>query len=303
MTNFLISVRNDSDGNGKPGTKLSHVATYIQMLDDATDYDLRTTMLPADWMKAIYGTTPANKTVLVFVHGFGDNSQKVIQRHKSIKANLPPGVSLVSFDWPAGNIIEPYKTDRENALASAPRLLWDCLSTLLNGGFASNNVHLLAHSMGAYVTENAFQLPSDNIKVNHVVMAAADVDQANYAATSPILQNILSHCTDLTAYWSTADAALLESQKINSYFPLGLRGYPDADTAGPRYGLQCTDYYNIYVRPDNQSAEFSHIWYLLFQPTKPPPLANDFYTDMNETLQGSPTLPTRVLHFMLKSKA
>ena len=33
--------------------------------------------------------------------------------------------------------------------------------------------------MGAYVTEKAFQVPKAT-KVNHVVMAAADVDQLNY---------------------------------------------------------------------------------------------------------------------------
>jgi pimeloyl-ACP methyl ester carboxylesterase len=305
MTNFLISCRNDSTPEGKPptgkpGTKLSNVTTYIQIADGEADYDLRTTMLPADWMKAIYGTTPKDKTVLVFVHGFGDKSWKVVERHTSIKANLPSNVTLISFDWPAGNEIEPYKKDKENALASAPRLLFDCLSTLFNGGFAASNTHLLAHSMGAYVTENAFQLASD-IKINHLVMAAADVDQANYAATSPVLKNVLTHCNDLMAYWSTADAALVESQRINPYIPLGLRGFPDAsDPPAPRQSLQCTDYYDIYAKPTDTSDEFSHVWYLLYNPPKPQ--LNDFYTDMMEVLQGAPTTPTRVLKNTLRAK-
>lgn len=297
MTNFFISCRNDMDGFGLPGFKLGAVTTYLQFADNAENYDLRKTMLPADWMKAVYGPSPATKTALVFVHGFGDDSKKAIQRHNSIKANLPTDVALISFDWPAGN---PYKTDRDHALASAPRLLFDCLSTLLNGGGASGKTHLLAHSMGAYVTENAFQLPSD-IKINHVLMAAADVDQANYAASSSTLQNFLTHCTDLTTYWSTADAALVESQHINTYFRLGLRGYPDENAPALRQGLQCTDYYNIYAKPVDKSDEFSHVWYLLFQPT--PPAANDFYTDLKEVLQGASTAPTRVSRATLKAKA
>jgi hypothetical protein len=299
MSNFLISCRNDADGKGSPGNDLSKVTTYIQLPDWAPDYNLHSTMLPHDWMTAIFGASRANKTVLVFVHGYHDPSYKVVERHKSIKANLPSDVSLISFDWPAGN---PYDKDKVNALESAPRLLFDCLSTLLNGGVTASKTHLLAHSMGAFVTENAFQLPSD-IKINHVLMAAADVNQAHYAANSPILTNFLTHCADLTAYWSTADEALQESQKINPYIPLGLRGYPDADAPGRRQGLQCTDYYETYVKPDNRGVELSHVWYLLFQPQKPPPLANDFYNDLNEILQGSPTAPTRALHYMLKPKA
>src|SRR5215510_584653 len=100
MSNFLISCRNDSDGKGTPGLELSKVSTYIQLPDWAPDYNLRQTMLPADWMKAIYGPSPVGKTVLVFVHGYHDPSSTVVDRHKSIKDNIPSDVSLVSFDWP-----------------------------------------------------------------------------------------------------------------------------------------------------------------------------------------------------------
>lgn len=298
MSNFLISCRNDSTPEGKPptgqpGTKLSNVTTYIQMADGDADYDLRTTMLPADWMKAIAGTTPQNKTVLVFVHGFADKSDAVVQRHNSIKKNLPPDVALISFDWPAGNDFEPYKTDKGNALASAPRLLFDCLITLINGGFSGGKIHLFAHSMGAYVTENAFQIERD-IKINHVLMAAADVDQSNYVKGSAFLANFLSKCQDLTAYWSTDDAALQYSEQhvpINDYTPLGLKGYPDPDAPDRCYGVQCTTYYNRYVKYQGQPDTYSHIWYIVYPPNPGP--VNDFYTDLNKVLPGpsSPVPP------------
>lgn len=303
MSNFFISCRNDMDGFGLPGFELSKVTTYLQVPDGAQNYDLRTTMLPADWMKAVYGPSPANKTALVFVHGFGDDSKKAIQRHNSIKANLPTDVALISFDWPAGNA---YETDRDHALASAPRLLFDCLSTLLNGGAAAGNTHLFAHSLGAYMTESAFQLPSD-IKINHVMMAAGDVNQANYAASSSTLQNILTHCTDLTAYWSTDDEALQYSAGLNTYTPLGLKGYPDPDTPPSCYGLQCTTYYNRYVVTDTPPVpkkEYSHVWYILYPPNPGP--TNDFYTDLKRVIQGPPSpaptppWPSRGTGFILR---
>lgn len=301
MTNFFISCRNDMDGFGLPGFKLGAVTTYLQFADNAENYDLRKTMLPADWMKAVYGPSPATKTALVFVHGFGDDSKKAIQRHNSIKANLPTDVALISFDWPAGN---PYETDRANALASASRLLFGVLSTLLNGGASAAKTHLFAHSLGAYVTQSAFQLPSD-VKINHVMMAAADVDQANYAAGSPALQNFLTHCADLTAYWSTDDAALQDSARINTYTPLGLKGYPDPDTPSSCYGLQCTTYYNKYVAYTGQPAPYSHIWYILYPPNPGP--INDFYVDLKRVIQGPPApvpppppWPTRGSGFILR---
>jgi hypothetical protein len=110
----------------------------------------------------------------------------------------------------------------------------------------------------------------------------------------------------LTAYWSTQDAALEQSAKINTYIPLGLRGYPDQDTDLPnKHSLQCTDYYNIYVKdvpvPPLEKLSWSHVWYLLFDPQKPPPLENDFYVDMGEVLDGPLTHPTRALRHTLRS--
>lgn len=294
-SDFLISLRNNVGGTGVPGTGIGPTAC-MDVPVTAQDYDLRKSIPPDQWRHRVRAVSDK---VLVFVHGFGDKAAKVLERHRAIKPYIPTDVVLVSFDWPAGNDIDPYKTDKANARAIAPRLLTDCLDLLLYG-FDAQNIHLLAHSMGAFVTEAAFRVQSDT-KINHVLMAAADVDQKNYAEKSPTLMNFLSKCTDLTAYWSTEDAALLDSVTINNYLPLGLRGYPDADVPTKRHGLQCTDYYNIYVKPTDKTPEFSHVWYLLFQPTAP--AANDFYGDLKEILQGVPTLPTRALHYILKSKA
>jgi hypothetical protein len=164
----------------------------------------------------------------------------------------------------------------------------DCLQNLL-GKFPSANIHLIAHSMGAYLTENAFQ-PSKAIKINHVMMAAADVDQLNYQAGSTPLTNFLGKCTDLTAYWSADDEALKESQKWQSYLPLGLGGYNDSAIPGSCWGVQCTSYYEKHVKPFHPLPEFSHVWYLLFEPLA---AANDFYTDTSEVMRGVSTAPTR----------
>ena len=295
MTNFLISLR-DKGTAGAPGTQPGNT-TYIAIPDRETNYNLLVpSVTPPEWLALL---ASSGTSVLVFVHGFGDGSEKVIERHKSIKAHLPPGMVLVSFDWPAGNL---YKMDKANAKTIAPRLMTACLGPLAPF-FGSANVHLFAHSMGAYVTETAFQGASD-VKINHVLMAAADVDQLNYVEGSIPLTNFLGKCADLTTYWSTDDAALQESENINKYAPLGLKGYPDPVVPNGCHGIECTTYYNRYVKipsPPGPPGEYSHVWYLLYQPM--PPAVNEFYTDMDETLQGMTTLPTRAPSAMLRRLA
>ena len=252
--NFLISLRNDSDGHGTLGTEPGPAA-YIEIPEKEKLYNLNLKINPTLWRDSL---RISGASVLVFVHGFADDATKVLERHKSIKLHLPSGVSLVSFDWPAGNPGSPkerYEKDKAYATQTAPNLMSDCLQHLLPVFKYGQNVHLFAHSMGAYVTEQAFQAPK-GIKINHVLMAAADVDQLNYRAGSTPLTNFLDKCIDLTAYWSTDDAALHDSEDLNKYTPLGLKGYPDPDTPGGCYGVQCTTYYNRYVKYSGQDATF-----------------------------------------------
>jgi pimeloyl-ACP methyl ester carboxylesterase len=290
--NFLISLRDDfPKGSGKPFTGIG-ATNYMDLAPDAPAYNLNDSIHPDQWLHRLRAT---NDNILVFVHGYGDGANKALERHKNVKANLmafSPEFTLVTLDWPAGNA---YKTDKDNATKIAPKLLSDCLQPLINE-FDAKNIHLLAHSMGAYVTETAFQLSSD-IKINHVLVAAADVDREHYMNGSDYLTKILGKCADLTAYWGMQDEALQESARINPYIPLGLRGYRDGDLAPQKQSLQCADYYNLYVKAQKPSdlleSIWSHVWYLVFLPATPPPSANDCFADMMEIIQGKPTAPTR----------
>jgi Alpha/beta hydrolase of unknown function (DUF900) len=300
MGNLVISLR-DLGIERKPGTKMGKTTTHFDIPDGQSFYFLREDVPQKVWLDRLH---LAGSRVLVFVHGFADDAEKVIQRHLAIKRQLLSGITLVSFDWPAGNIIDPYIADKANATLSAPKLMTDCLNVLVAGKlFDAGNIHLFAHSMGGYVTETAFQGQS-SIKINHVVMAAADVDQSNYGRNSTSLKNFLGKCTDLTAYWSTDDAALHDSERMNKYTPLGLKGYPDPDTPAGCSGVQCTTYYNKYVKYDGQEDTFSHIWYIRYEPTLP--AHNDFFDDMNSRLPApplptpAPPLPSRALGFVLR---
>ncbi|CAN5680442.1 alpha/beta hydrolase [soil metagenome] len=288
--NFFISLRNDA-GQGQPGIEVGPAA-YIQFGADDPSYNLNARIDPQKWLDAIPGTN-----ILVFVHGFGNLAGDVVSRHKSIKGNLPGGVTLVSFDWPSGDkTFMAYQHDKNNAKLTAANLMTDCLQLLLKK-FKPANIHLFAHSMGAYVTENAFQ-SSQPLKINHVLMAAADVDRKNYQAGSALLANFLGKCADLTAYVSADDQALQESEKLpinKGAVPLGLKGFPDATVPGACWGIECTKYYEAFPSQFDPKpvppGEFSHVWYILYKPVPPP--RNDFYVDMGTALQGLSKAPTR----------
>ncbi len=264
MTNFLISLRK-FDPQGNPGTDVGPAA-YIEIADDAQSYTTSSVIPDRNkWLNDIPGPN-----VLVFVHGFGNKADKAVARHNSIKRHLPSGFSLVSFDWASGNPGLPkvaYEKDKANAKLSAPNLMSDCLQVLLPKFKYGQNIHLFGHSMGAYVTELAFQ-PPKALSINRVLMAAADVDQSNYQAGSTPLANFLGKCASLTAYWSVDDQALQELQKMQGYVPLGLNGYPGSAIPGKCFGIECTPYFEQYVQrhpppppPVILPSEFSHVWY------------------------------------------
>jgi pimeloyl-ACP methyl ester carboxylesterase len=297
--NFLITLRNDT-GCGCPGIGFG-TPGCIEIPDTNTNYDVRAAMDPQQWLNHIPDTS-----VLVFVHGFGNDSCKIIERHNTIKPHVPPGVTLASFDWPSGNPgFSAYQNDKLNAASSAPYFIANCLKVLFRK-FPPGNVHLFGHSMGAYVIEQVFQTPQV-FTVGHVLLAAGDVDQLNYGAGTPLLANYLSHCNNLSVYWSQDDQALLDSQRINHYVPLGLQGFKGV-VPDRCYSIDSAGYFRNYAKndpppapppppppnlpiPPISAAEYSHVWYLLYAP-KPPPV-NDFYTDVGAVLQGYLTFPTR----------
>jgi pimeloyl-ACP methyl ester carboxylesterase len=304
--NFLISLRNDT-GGGVPGTSFGTETAYIEVPDGSTNYNLQARKDQGQWRDDI-----PDSSVLVFIHGFGNDSYNVMARHNTIKPHVPPGMTLVSFDWPSGNPgVSAYKYDRQYAASSAPYFIRDCLRVLL-GKFQPADINLFTHSMGAYVAEQAFLTPGEVFTVGHVLLAAADVDQSLYTRDTPTLGTYLTHCRDLSVYWSTDDQALIESARINPYVPLGLKGFDTRTKKVPDRcaNIDCGFYYRGWAKDDPPpplpplppsppnlpppamgEAEYSHVWYLLFAP-KPPPV-NDFYTDFGAVLRELLTKPTR----------
>ena len=106
------------------------------------------------------GSTPAGD-VLVFIHGYNNDQEIVMKRHRQLQADLwAEGFRglVVSFDWPSHDATLNYLEDRWDASETAIELVTGCalpLAARQQSG-CQTNVHLLAHSTGAYVVREAF---------------------------------------------------------------------------------------------------------------------------------------------------
>jgi len=185
---------------------------------------------------------------------------------------------------------------------------------LLDAGISASNIHILTHSMGGYVAQNAFA-EKISYRVGQVLMAEADVlvdafDLAVNVPPSSALGCFMPCVTHLTVYWSSADLALDKAINFGSFVPPCSPGGTSTKPKNPRrlgyYGLQTSTlssslgnqlsnvgyagYYYATYTPAAKDPPDSHVWPILGTQAKPE-LSGDphFMTDVWEVLTGSTT--------------
>jgi alpha-beta hydrolase superfamily lysophospholipase len=148
----------------KPGK-----TAFVAVPDGKDDFGTKQRMRPADWVRAVLKQIPAardatgmlRRDLLVFIHGYDNTPGIVLQRHRRLRADLRDASyvgGVVSFDWPSGDVALAYLDDREKAKQTAFALVRDCIELFARTQLSPDcdvNVHLLAHSTGAYVVREA----------------------------------------------------------------------------------------------------------------------------------------------------
>ena len=171
MPDFVISVRNVKKGKfgTEPGpTKFLKVPNGE--LPDPSHALTRNQWVKDVMQEAENGTDPITGNprgdILIFIHGYNNNADAVMWRHRRLKKDLGTeryGGTVVAFDWPSNDVGINYLEDRSDARKTSIRLVDDGirLFALTQQKGCDINVHLLAHSTGAYVIREAFDdLPS-----------------------------------------------------------------------------------------------------------------------------------------------
>jgi esterase/lipase superfamily enzyme len=161
----------------------------------------------------ISGRIGSNRDVLLYVHGFNTGLDAARFRLAQIVTDGRFGGIPVLFTWPASNNLFDYEAARESATASRDALanLLKDLSEVPDIG----RIHILAHSMGTWLTMEALReraiagSPTLNGKLGLVMLAAPDIDLSVFRSQLSELDH--SHFSVLV---SADDRALSLSQTL-----------------------------------------------------------------------------------------
>lgn len=190
------------------------------------------------------------RDTLTFIHGFNVSFNDAIEAGARLARNVrvvdaetreARPVNVVVFSWPSDGEAVPwmsYYSDREDARASGPALaraylkLLEFLSSLQSKDRCERSIHLLAHSMGAYVLRQGLQaiLAKDSKSLtrlfNQILLAAPDEDDDTFE-TEAKLKLLPRIGRQVTVYFNPSDRALVVSDKT--------KGNPDRlGSDGPR---------------------------------------------------------------------
>jgi len=225
--------------------------------------------------------------IVVFVHGYNTTPVESIERHRSFHSGLAKAGfngAFVSFDWPSDNRAINYLEDRSDAKITALTLVDDCISLFAATQYrdCKINLHVVAHSMGAYLVREAFDDADDrpaiaqsNWTVSQLCFVAADVSAGSMAASDSRSRSLYRHCVRMTNYQNPYDAALkLSNVKRAGVAPrAGRRGLPDGRPP-KAVNVNCADHYAATFGDTDNNG---HSWY--FEDAV-------FLRDLAETLAG-----------------
>lgn len=281
---YVITVRaQDASGafTDNPGP-----TQFLLVPEDQLTYSQATALAADVWANQVISLAGGQKDatgalrgdVLVFIHGYNNAITDVLTRHRLLKQGLSQhgfGGMIVSFDWPCDDVALAYLPDRGRAKQTAFQLVSDCILLLAqrqSQGGCYTNVHLLAHSTGAYVIREAFDdaddrtaVASTNWTVSQIALAAGDVSSGSLAADNASSESIYRHCIRLTNYSNPYDEVLqLSNVKRVGVAPrVGRVGLPD-NAPSAAVNVDCGIYYEGTLQappPATLTGVRSHSWY------------------------------------------
>jgi pimeloyl-ACP methyl ester carboxylesterase len=254
----------------------------------------------ADGDENPYSISPKGD-ILVFVHGYNNTTESVLQRHRLLTSKLRDagwhGV-VISFDWPSNSQVLNYLEDRSDAAATAGLLVRQGLDIVVRAQSRGclTNIHLLGHSTGAYVIMKAFEQARDfgphykaDWRLGQVAFISGDVSQSSVAPTTVFMEVAEKRIMRLTNYANPYDAVLAVSvAKRLGVSPRAGRKGIDTSTSTRLVNVNCGEYFHgLDPAARDDGASWSHSWYFGDE---------TFALDLAMTLEGAVDrdfLPTR----------
>jgi esterase/lipase superfamily enzyme len=297
--NFVITARKQKGGKygENPGP-----SCFLEVQDGDQDLDPNRDMGRDAWVRDLIAATPLTKDetgvergdVLVFIHGYNNTAASVLGRHRTLQRDLPTfgfKGSIVSFDWPCGDVALAYLEDRHKAKLTAYQLVTDCIELLARMQATAKcklNTHILAHSTGAYVVREAFDdadehrgINSINWTVSQLALIAGDISASSMGQGDADSESTYAHCLRLTNYSNPFDEVLQLSnvKRAGLESRVGRVGLP-SNAPDISLNVNCGEYYQAMIQtrdPATIDGAKSHSWYF-GDPV--------FTQDLAETLNG-----------------
>jgi esterase/lipase superfamily enzyme len=308
MTQYWISLRPVKSGAFTDG--IADKSIYLAAPDDRQPAPADRVVNAVTWATQVIAAlgTPDSRgayprDIVFFVHGYDNTVDNVFQRHQGLTDGLQTagyGNVVVSFDWPSDDKTLAYLEDRQTVKKTAMRLVTDGirLFSKMSTPGCTVNVHIVAHSMGAYLVREAFDdaddstLAATNWTIGQLALVAGDVSSGSLSTGDPTSESVYRHCYRLNNYFSGYDEALQVSnvKRLGLSPRVGRVGLP-AQSPDKAIDINCSTHYEASL-PQLQAAVpagvfLSHSWYFYDQ---------TFMADLASTLSGAKdrnVLPTR----------
>lgn len=278
---FVMVARNIKSGqfgNEPGGTKWLQVPSGKAISPDQS-------MTKSDWIEAVCEDAcfahdaDADERIgdiLFFVHGYNNDQDIVIKRHRLLLKDLKKAGyqgTLVSFDWPSASSALNYLEDRSDAKATAFQLVKDGLAPLakLQRPACQINVHVLAHSMGAFVIREALDdaddrrsIAANSWTISQTVLIGGDLSSSSMKRNDSKSSSLFRRSIRLTNYFSRYDSALKLSnvKRIGVAPRVGRIGLPE-EIPSKAVDVDCSDYWNSLAEKSAKfHGQFDHSWYV-----------------------------------------
>jgi esterase/lipase superfamily enzyme len=306
MTDHVICVRRIRNGAFDPEPSEPGTARFLDVPENASDIaPSHENTAKKSWTQNVLEaakSVPNGKDgdILFYVHGFNTETRVMLERHRKVKAKLIKagfkGV-VVSFDWPSDNKAINYIEDRWDAKKSALKLVEQGIRRFVDyqQDDCEINLHILAHSMGAYVLREAFddaddvaRIASVSWSVSQVMVISGDVSSRSLGANQSKSSSLYRHTVRLTNYFNPYDDVLkLSNVKRVGVSPrVGRVGLPD-NPPEKAVNVNCGAYYRKHEAKFSETKYAGHNWY--FDDQK-------FFDDVCATIKGDidrHLIPTR----------
>ncbi|MGB5209961.1 MAG: alpha/beta hydrolase [Gammaproteobacteria bacterium] len=280
MPDYLISVRNIRQGafGSEPGK-----TRFVRLPSDQRAHKPEHMISRSAWVDEVMGAASCGVDpvtghpcgdILVFVHGYNTDLPAVLRRHRLLKKNLASAGftgTVVSFDWPSNNIALNYLEDRSDARKTSIKLVDDCirLLTVTQTRGCALNVHLLAHSTGAYVVREGFDDADDrrhiaqhNWTASQVVFIAADVSARSMSSNDSKSSSLYRHSVRLTNYHNPYDSVLKLSniKRVGVAPRAGRIGLPQ-QIPQKAVGIDCGPHFRQLAPDPRCAGAWDHSWH------------------------------------------